>query len=55
MKLLFGFLSLVLVSFSVHAQDAVKRDDGLRGVGMVDEPEVSDFEKGLAHARGRLT
>ena len=54
MKLLFGFLSLVLVSVSVHAQDAVKRDqhqmqqlhrDPMSYIGALEDPKRDAYQK----------
>jgi len=63
MKLLFGFLSLVLVSVSVHAQDAVKRDQhqmhGLHNdpksyIGALEDPKRDAYQKPheVIHALG---
>ena len=54
MKLLLGFLSLVLVSVSVHAQDAAKRDehqmhqlhnDPKSYIGMLEDPQRDAYQK----------
>lgn len=54
MKLLFGFLSLVLASVSVHAQDAVKRDqhqmhglhrDPMSYIGALEDPKRDAYQK----------
>ena len=54
MRLLLGFLGLILVSVSVHAQDAVKRDqhqmhqlhrDPMSYIGALEDPKRDAYQK----------